>query len=210
MSRIKYKKGLTLVELLVTIGIATVLLAITLFDYGTFNDKVALSSAGQEMAIAIKQAQIYGLSVKEVGIGTGNFNSAYGIYFNPGCNSGVYYVFADTNSNKKFDVGAGGGGCGTPDTAGELVEKFTLRNNVTISAICNVQSGTTTCPPSAAVRSMHVTFLRPNPDALINFANNGGSILFASEFTGKVRLTSPKGLKTQDIVIENTGQISLQ
>ena len=198
----KLKSGFTIVELLVSIFIITLLLSVVLFNYGTFNDKLALSSAGQEMAIAIRQAQAYGVNVKEVGASGGVFTSAYGVYFNPSCNPDSYYVFADTNANKKYDIGAG---CGNPDTAGELIEKFILRNGVIISGVCDAA----TCPLSAPTKSMHVTFLRPNPDANINFVDTNGSFVGGQSLTGKIRLTSLKN-NTLDIVVENTGQVLAQ
>jgi len=100
----EFKKGFTLVELLVTVSIATILMSLVLFNYGTFNDNIALSSAGQEMAIAVRQAQAYGVNVKEVKAGSGKFNSGYGIYFNPADSPSDYYIFVDTNGDKKYDA----------------------------------------------------------------------------------------------------------
>ena len=202
-TRPKLVCGFTLVELLVTIGIATVLLAITLFDYGTFNDNVALSSAGQEMAIAIKQAQTYGLSVREVKISGGNFNSAYGIVFDLG-DTDNYYVFADINGDRVYNVDDGCGGVNT-----ECIEKVVLKNGVKISQICDGASPPN-CPPGpgGSVTNLSITFLRPNPDASINFANSGGQIK-ATTPIGKIVLISPKN-GTLTITVENTGQISIQ
>ena len=199
-TRPKLVCGFTLIELIVTISIATILLAITLFDYGTFNDRVALSSAGQKMAIAIRQAQTYGLSVKEVKVSGGNFSSAYGLYFNPTDNSGDYYIFSDSNTiDRKYTVGNGCGGAVT-----ECVEKITLRNGVKISNIYSTSVGIPAC-----ARALAITFLRPNPDADINFINNGGDICSSSQSIGKIVLTSPKNI-TLTITVENTGQISVQ
>ena len=199
----KNDDGFTLVELLISISIITVLLSVVLYNYGQFNDNLALSSAGQEMAIAIRQAQTYGINVREISVGTGNFTAAYGVYFNPGSNPSNYYIFADTDGNKAYNAGSG---CGTGNT--ECVEQLTLRNGVKITSICD---GTNTCPPppgGSSVKNMTVTYTRPNPDASINFLNNGGQIK-ASSPTGKVTLTSPK-LKTLTVTIESTGQVSVQ
>ena len=62
----KFLAGFTLIEMLVSIGIVSLIMAVVFFNYGTFNDDLALTSAGQELSIAVRQAQSYGLSVKEI------------------------------------------------------------------------------------------------------------------------------------------------
>ncbi len=193
-------KGFTVIEMLVTISIVTVIMGTVLFNYGTFNGNLALSSATQEMSIAVRQAQTYGLTVKEVSIGGGQFSSAYGVYFDPSGSPDSYYLFADIDGDRKYDVG---NGCGSGAT--ECVERFMLRNGVRVSGICDA----TTCPLSAPVRMMHITFLRPNPDAVIYFTNSGNNIVGSASVTGKVTLSAPNG-DSATIVIESTGQVLVQ
>jgi len=200
------KHGFTLAEVMVTISIVSIIMTVVLFSYREFSDKLALSAAGQEIAIAIRQAQTYGLSVKEVVSGGGNFDSAYGIYFDSTNNNTNknYYIFADAPialpnpiGNKEYDVLSG---CGSGST--ECVEKFTLRDGVFISSISD-------CP---AARSMHITFFRPNPDAYIKFLNNGNqpacSTANSGADSGGIVLESPKGKKLT-LTILNTGQVSI-
>ena len=189
-----YKKGFTLIELIVTMSIVTLLMTTVLFNYGTFNDNLAISSAEQEMAVAIRQAQTYGLNVKETAASSGQFGYAYGIYFNPQSPTD-YYLFADADNNKKYDVGSG---CGSGST--ECIEKFSLRNGVRISNICD----SATC---YSTKNLNITFLRPVPDAVIYLINNSdGSTYSSSVNTGKIELTSSKG-KVLKVTIESTGQV---
>ncbi len=192
-----FKKGFTLIELLVSISIVTVIMAVVIFNYGGFLDTLALSAAEQDLAIGVREAQTYGLSVKEVSVGSGQFTSAYGIYFSP-ASPGEYDVFVDKNGNGLYDVGSG---CGSGST--ECIEKFAFRDGITVSSICD----TSACPPSSA-SSMQITFLRPSTDATIDFVSSGGSIV-ESSLTGKVVLRSPQG-KTATVTIGSTGQISVQ
>ena len=196
----KNNKGFSLVELLVSIAIITLIISTVLYNYGGFNDRLAISAAAQEIAVAVRQAQTYGLTVKEVIVGGGGFSSAYGVYFDFNSDPTNYYIFADTNSNGKYDVGSG---CSSGST--ECIEKFILRNGVTITNVCNESA----CPPLASVKMMDVTFLRPNPDARIYFTNGGGQIVVGPSLTGKVVLTSKKG-NTVTVTIESTGQVSVQ
>ena len=199
----KNNQGFSLVEVLVSISIIVMIISTVLYNYGGFNDRLAISAGAQEIAIAVRQAQTYGLTVKEVAVGGGSFSSAYGVYFDYNSTPTNYYIFADTNNNHKYDVGSG---CGSGST--ECIEKFTLRNGVTITSVCNE----TACAPTGAlstVRMMDVTFLRPNPDATIYFTTAAGADVITNALTGKVVLTSNKG-NTVTVTIESTGQVSVQ
>ena len=193
--------GFTFVELLISMAIVTFIMSVVLYNYGVFNDNLALSSAGQEMVIAVRQAQTYGLNVKEVSVGGGHFSSAYGIYFYPSGEPTNYYIFADTNGNQRYDTGTG---CGSGNT--ECIERLTLRNGVIMSGICDINNA---CPPPGGVRRMNATYLRPNPDADIRFKTNINAPSGGPQQTGKIILTSPKG-KTLIVTIENSGQVSVQ
>ena len=201
-----FTTGFTLIEMLVSVAIVTIIMSVILYDYSTFNDNLALSSAGQEMAILIRQAQTYGLSVK--GVSGANidqqFNSAYGIDFNssPTNNNNIrYYVFADLNGDKDFDpsvdnkCGLGGGEC---------IEKTNLRDGVIIEKVCSTGNGMTCVNPGSA-QIMDITFKRPNPDAYFSF-NDGRNTISGTYNSGKIILLSPKGHRII-VTVESTGQV---
>ncbi len=196
--------GFTLVEMLVSISIASLIMTTVFFNYRTFTDDLALSAAAQEMAIAVRQTQSYGLTVKEVTIGGGQFSSAYGIYFDLNQPSN-YYLFADTNTTGnaryRYDVGSG---CGSGST--ECIEKFNLNNGVQITSICDANA----CPPASGVEMMNISFLRPIPDASIYFyTNSAGASVVGPSGKGKIKLTSPRG-STMTITVDSTGQVLVQ
>lgn len=198
------RSGFTVIELMVSITIMTLIMSVVLLSYSRFNGDLALSAMTQEVSLAIRQAQTYGLSVKETVAGGGQFNSGYGFYVNPS-DPTHYYVFVDTNANEKYDPGSG---CGSGST--ECVEMFSLRNGVTITGICGAAfSGSMQCPPGVSIQSMHVTFLRPNPDADIRFANSGNVLQGGAYQAAQVTLTSPQGGVAR-VTVESTGQISVQ
>ncbi len=196
---VKLIQGFTLTEIMISLSIVTVIMASVLFDYSTFNDNLALSSAGQEIAVTIRQAQTYGLNVRETGVSSGQFNSAYGIHFDV-ADPTHYYLFADNNSNNKYDAGSG---CGVSGT--ECVSMETLRGNVRIFFICDAVN----CPINASVKMVDITFLRPDTDAIIYFSDISGSIILGPHTSGRVILISPKG-KYSAITVESTGQILVQ
>src|ERR1035437_10135833 len=152
----KKENGFTLIETLIVVAIVGIIMGVVLFGYKSYNDNIVLSSAGQEMAITIRQAQSYGLSVKQVA-NTGDFNTNYGISFDLS-NPASYYIFADKNGNGKYD---GDLNC---SVGTECVEKDDLKGKVTIVSFCATdQFAVETCP-IPAVKSISIIFKRPDPD----------------------------------------------
>jgi prepilin-type N-terminal cleavage/methylation domain-containing protein len=196
-----HRRAFTLIEMMVAVSIAVVIMAVIMFNYSAFNDNILLSSAGQEVAIAVRQAQTYGLSVKESGIGSGNFNYGYGIYFSVNDPTN-YYIFIDLNGNNQYDVS---GVC----PGGECVQKMSLPTGVKISSICGAAFlGSMACP---GFQSADITFLRPglspSQNANIRFIDNTGALTGTYQ-TGRIVFISPLG-KTLNVDIENTSQISV-
>ncbi len=202
-----YKKninGFTLVELIVTISIVTFMSTVVMFNYSTFSDNLASSAAQQEIAVAIREAQSFGVNVRESAVSSGRFDYAYGIHFDPQDPSS-YYVFVDrtdspfgngVTGNRQYDVGTG---CGTSST--ECVEKFTLRNNVKVSGICDPSSCYTN-------KTLDIIFLRPNPDAKI-YIYTGATEFSSGGASARVELTSQKG-KVVYVKADATGQVLVQ
>jgi prepilin-type N-terminal cleavage/methylation domain-containing protein len=199
----EYSKGFTLVEILVSISILTLITGSMIFNYRGSSDNFNLNSAAQELAIAVRQAQSYGLSVKESGVGTGSFSYAYGIYAYPILDPTSYYLFVDRNGNDLYDPGSGS--CGASTT--ECVEKVTLRNGVLIDQVCLISSGSNCSGPHNG--SLAVTFLRPNPDADVNYFNSSGIPVMQHKDNGRIKLISSQG-KLEDVTIYSTGQITVE
>ncbi len=200
------RTGFTLIEMMVSIAIITLLVSVVFYNYRTFNNRLASSSAGQEIALATRQAQTYGLSVKEVTAGGGDFNTGYGLFLDAS-NPTAFYIFADTNHNGKYD---GDAAC----SAGtECVQKTPLRDAVSIVSLCGTDnSGTQYCPPSSAV-SLNIVFVRPNTDAVIQFTNSGGSIVGGTYQSATITLAIPgtNDPATQSVVtVDLTGRISVK
>ncbi len=195
-------RGLSLIEIIVAVGVMTLLMSVILYNYTTSNDNLYVSAAAQEVAIAIRQAQAFGLSVKESAVGSGLFTYSFGVYFDSTVGQETTYkIFIDKcgAANNIYDTSVS---CGNGTT--ELVETLTLRNGVKISNICDA----TNCPPGVA-KKLHISFLRPNLDSIIYFTDAANSIVSGPVSTGKIMLTSPRG-KTVTINVLYTGQVSIE
>jgi len=181
--------GFTLIELIVVIAIMMVISASILSRYGQFNGVVLLRNLAYDIAITIRQAQVYSISGKQGGTASG---AQYGVYV-AAATPNQYLIFADDNGNRAYNTG-------------EAVEIFTVRNGYSIYDFCGDKaSGTPDCKLSGIViTSLTLMFKRPDPDAIITTsASNSGYT------QARIIARSASG-NTRAVTITLTGQISVQ
>lgn len=184
-------RGFTLVEMMVSVGIFTVMSAIVLANYPEFRSRNAIDNLVAQVATVFKEAQIYGISVREEG--SSNFNVGYGVHIDTNVSDKDILVFTDKNNNRTYDGS-------TTDT---LLETFRLTGGEYISTLCAPG-----CPPATGggeYDSITTTFVRPNPDAY--FALNGTVTNFPSVL---IEISNPSGSYKRSIQIFSTGQISIK
>ena len=179
-----FGRGFTLIELLLVLAVITVLTAVFLFQQNKFDSSTLLRSLAYSIALSVRQAQIYGTSVRQFG---STFSNNYGLYFSmANGNTGSYVLFADANGNGQYD----------PST--ETVQTFNISGKFHISDICADSS----CNSNSGITWLMVYFKRPNPDAL--FKTNSGSTYSKASIT-----VTGSGGATRQITITSTGQISV-
>ena len=181
--------GFSLVELMVTIGIVTLVTGVVLIRYSSFNSVVILKSQAYEMGLDIREAQVFGVSV---GGSTGQFREAYGMYINLSTPN-IYTLFQD----------APGSGTDLVYDAGEEVgEVYVIDPRFTILEICTTFAATYDC---AGATEASIAFKRPDFDA--RMTTNGEpnpqqiEIVIAAVEDPSVRRT---------VVVYASGQISIQ
>ncbi|MEN9852338.1 MAG: hypothetical protein RI996_281 [Candidatus Parcubacteria bacterium] len=223
---IKEKKGFTLVEMLVTVAVFSVVSGLTLANYPKFNSQTAITGLAQQIAIAIREAQVYGVAVRNssstASVISQNIYPAYGIFFGTPIigttygNETSYSIFFD----KVIRTGPAPYFRPLGDNfftdVSELVQTTRINNGSTIISICGVSYSTpTVCTPATAV---NIVFRRPNPDAIINIVTSNSSW---SSWSGaaptlidcsRVDITIRSKDQTQTKVIQvfSTGQINVQ
>jgi len=219
MEALKYKNtalqtsgGLTMIELVVTVGIFVVVTAVVLASYPKFSSQIVLDNVAYQIALSVRQAQTYGLSVMEFGIG-GVF-PGYGIYFpSPANDSKSFTIFADVNGDKKYNLT----GCGVDGS--ECLDKFTIQSSEIIYALCGNLKNDGVAPFSTIddlsgvgncgnINSLHISFTRPDPDATIT-AYLGGVDYDDSYSDAEIVIATPTG-NVKTVVIWSTGQISVE
>jgi len=202
-----------MIELIVTVGIFVTVTTVVLASYPKFSSRIILDNVAYQVALSVRQAQTYGLSVKE--FGTGDIFPGYGIYFpSPANDSKSFTVFADVNGDRKYNLT----GCGVGGS--ECLDKFTIQSSEVIYALCgNLKNdgvsafntvadvqGVSNC---GSINSLHISFTRPDPDATIT-AYLGGVNYDDSYSDAEVVIANPKGGDVRTVVIWSTGQISVE
>lgn len=184
--------GFTLVELLISISVLMVLTGTVLASYRGYNNNAYFANASEDIVLALRQAQVYGVGVKGQ---SSSFQIPYGVYFdNSPSNNNKMILFADTFPS-------------TPD--GKYTSDDTLIETILWKApigITKLECGTG-IPCTGNIVS--VTFKRPNPDASII---QGGDTSVGTQ-TGEITIengASGGSLKKSKVIVTKAGQIYLQ
>lgn len=190
-------KGFTLIELLVVTGIIVVVSTIVLADNNRFGGRVQLENLAYDIALSIRQAQVYGISVAR--FGSSVFSAGYGVHLDTS-NFSTYVLFADVYPSP---------GDGLFEASqGELVSSIDIPSGYKITKVC-VPEGTDSAS-CTDVGSVDVAFQRPEPDAWISA---GGVACIYGQGTcvdsTRIVVQSPRG-DIMSVVIEANGQISVQ
>ncbi|MBM3271811.1 prepilin-type N-terminal cleavage/methylation domain-containing protein [Candidatus Kaiserbacteria bacterium] len=182
------RTGFTLIELLATMGIMTLISGMILANHNMFGGNVLLQNLAYDVALTIREAQVYGISVRRFGTGTESFQSGYGVHFETGNNAGTFLIFADTSDDGIYG-------------SGELLRTITMKSGYHIQQLCTTNgSGTQFCGNT----SLDILFKRPEPDAWI-----GANTVTCCYASAKIVVASQRG-DTMSVEVYANGQISIQ
>lgn len=183
-----YICGFSLIELMVSVGILAVISTVVLANHTQFNSSVLLGSLAYDIALSVREAQVYGLSVRSF---SNEFQVGYGVRFS---DAGSYAFFVDVNANREYD-----------DGTDSIVRTYTLGRGHRVAQYCGItSSGVEYCSDSASpITHLDVVFLRPEPDAVIS--SNEPGVYSAA----RIVVSAPSGA-TRTVEIASTGQISVQ
>lgn len=169
-------------------GILVLITSILLFNNARFGGVVILENLAYDVALSIRQAQVYGISVYRFGTGANPFDIGYGVHFETGGTPSVYVLFADASGNGIYD-------------AGETVLSTTIENGFIVSGLCTTsEGGSETCGRT----KLDILYKRPEPAAYVRA--NGETTLYSR---ARIILASPRG-DEKSIAVEVSGQISVQ
>ncbi len=210
----RFRRGFTLVELMMVLGIISIISIVVIINQNSFNKTIILANTAYDVALSLRSAQTYGLTSRVAGT---SVNTGYGLNFQK-ARQNSFTFFADTYpapstlsvchfTNDPSGPDARPGNCTYESAQGEKVVDYALGNGITISDFCANPGGSWSCAYAngGGLSSLDIVFARPNPDPFISV---NGTYSDVSPATGAcIAVTSPQG-GAHFVSIAASGQIS--
>ena len=194
--------GFTLIEAVISIGIFVLFASIVLLRYGDFQGSILLTNLAYDVALQIRQAQVYGIAVREGedSVGTKTFKRAYGIHFDLATDT-KYLAFSEPSSlgpgsDRKYD----------PADVNDINEReYNLNGGYLIKDLCVDVAAGTLCGADG-VDIVDIVFVRPNLGALIYYKQG---LTEGTATNAKIEFTSKSG-GVRSVTVRASGQISVR
>src|SRR3989344_3755613 len=195
--KIKKNRGMTYVELIVVLGIFSVMLSIAIFNYKKFQAKVDIKNLANDIALKLVEAQKFSISGKWNSAASASWKPAYGLYFNVATSTKFVY-FADLDNLNDCNAPQ----CTPPNYSigGEVLDIINITKGNTISAIQSYVGAT----PTTIANPLSVSFKRPDSRA---FFKSNGVLLTGFDYV-QVTVTSPQTV-TARIKFYPSGRIQI-
>lgn len=183
-------KGFTLIELMVTVGIFVMMTALVLSKYNAFYSGTVFTNMAYDVALTIRQAQSYGVSVK-ADTASNSFNSRYGVRFD----SPTKFELVSYDPNK-------GGSLQNPN----IESYYSLKQGAKFKNIYFKadHSGVSISNLSSTLYGS-VVFQRPNPEPVVCY-----NLDCASYSYFEIVMQSGDGSTNHTIIVNSVGQISVK
>jgi len=171
-------------------GVIVILSTILLANHNKFGGAITLRNIAYDIALSMREAQTYGISVRKFGEGAGSFGAGYGVHFES-TSPTTYLIFGDAvNANGLYE-------------AGESVQLLTMLGGYHLNDLRVTPTGGGA--EITGLDKLDVLFQRPDPDAYIR-ANDLTGTLYQRAC---IIIESPRG-DVLSVIVELTGQISVQ
>lgn len=186
---------MTAIELIIVLGIFSVMASTVFFNYGKFQAKVEIKNLANEVALKTVEAQKSAVSGKW-NTSFGSNKPAYGVVFNVALPTQFAYFADFDNSNT-----CTGTQCDPPFTVGgEVQDVITMtRGSIPVSGLEMIGAG---CP--ATVSALTVAFRRPNASAIISSSPAHG----CTPTNVAVTISSPSSLSAK-VYLYASGRIQV-
>lgn len=190
-------------ELIVVASIMSAIMLLITFNSRRFNDDLALQAAADEISLAMRQAQSFGISIMQAQPGSSDFNKSYGIAFDLQSPTN-FFIYSDTNGDRKYD--------GTVPCAGtdECREKSVLRGGVSLRRVCAAYMNDTLTCFNGTARYLVLTYVRPNPEPVIKVLDTTKAEFAGPWKTAYVELVNSNGALIYVVTDYLSGQIMIQ
>jgi type II secretory pathway pseudopilin PulG len=203
-------KGFTLVELMVSVGIFIFMTVLLIVRFGNFNQSVLLTNMAYDVALVMRTAQTFGVSVKSSSETSAIFQAPYGVNFSTITSVGGakdplnsrIILFTDTypliGPNGIYNYESG--------SSDDVKQGYNLARGATVSKICTGPSETN-CTDLGSQATLSVTFKRPDPKAIICGMANGMTSCTPANYA----IITIKGTDSSEryVAVSQNGQISI-
>ncbi|MEN9649803.1 MAG: hypothetical protein RL094_770 [Candidatus Parcubacteria bacterium] len=196
------QKGFSLIELIVVIGIFSLILSIALFNQNKLNNNILLTNLAYEIALLVRETQSYGIGVRAADAAQG-FEGGYGISFDPRT-PGQVTLFNDKDNNQRVSG---------PSEVSSVYTIQNQRGNSIVAQCIGAIPGE--CVGNSTL--INIIFKRPNPEAVFLRGNISGSAVLINEgidtnLSGPayIVIKTPTGDNCRVVVVEQTGQIRVE
>ena len=196
--------GFSLIEMLVVISIFVIVTGIVLVNLPAFRDKSSLDLVAQEIALTIRQAQVFGIGTRAFGA---NAYPSHGIYLDPNQRQ-QFILFADLPpvsggllGDKLYNTALNCGQSGS-----ECREIFRLGGGISVEGIYRCPAAG--CDSSKYTQPINIVFQRPRTDASF-YISRRGSPTGLNAAAVKIRVQNNVG-SWRDIMVTKAGHIYVE
>jgi prepilin-type N-terminal cleavage/methylation domain-containing protein len=197
-SAAKNSSGFTIAELIIVIAIFSIITTVALLDQNRLNSGVLISNLAYETALAVREAQVYGVSVRNVGAASTGFASQYGAYFNMSSPEQII-VYQDKDNDAVFDVA---------DAEAQYTYEFVNQRGNRIRALClGVLTGPCTTNSPEKVDSLRILFRRPSLEAKFYAGDEGTPVSAGPAY---IVVNNVDSDNCRVVIVEPTGQIRIE
>jgi prepilin-type N-terminal cleavage/methylation domain-containing protein len=213
------KRGFTVIELSVVVGIMTMLTAVVFSNFPKFNRQLAVQREANKLAIILRKAQSFALAVREFDASNTDDPFCenppvrfppYGVSFSmvsggPGDarNNKTYVIFGDINCSSMppsvtdaYTV-----------TDLEEVEVIRMSREVAIKSLTGYNASDCL---GCALSKADATYQRPAPSVVLNGRTLFGGLLISDLDRIEIVLEIPGENLSRTVVIQTTGQVSVE
>lgn len=200
----KLVRGFTLIELMVSIGVMSILTTILFSNYPDSMVRIGLANTTHKISLLIREAQVRGSAIDSRS--SLNIVSGYGVYVS---NSDIYNLtlFSDFASGGTVVNGISlGDGLYNKTPTDEMISSLKLLQKFYISNLCVKTGGVQSCFLNPT-DNLIISFTRPNPRPNIYINNN----ISTDYDEACIEIKSPKAPLAghiRSIKIYNTGFIT--
>lgn len=184
--------GFSMLELMVTIAIVTLITALIMVRYSSFDSSVLLNNQAFEIALDLRDTQVRSVSVNASDTGGDVFSSNFGLYFEL-ANPDTYIFFQDRSTHFT--------GVGRYDAVEAVGDPFELDPRFLIRGMYVNNDVNQT------VSNASIVFQRPNFDARFGFSGAAPSNVASLHIiVGSVRNSA----STKVVSVYNSGLITVE